>query len=92
MQQLPSLGIFEGRGNCVMFTHDMGALNSEKYKMAGKLIAWSILNNGPGFPAIHRGLFDMMCGVSPGDIGVDDFPDIEFQANVLKVVICKTIF
>ena len=44
MKSLKELGIFEG----LWFSHDISLLQDRKYFLAGKLIGWSILQEGPG--------------------------------------------
>lgn len=87
LQQLPLVGIFEGDPHCLYFSHNIGMLEKGIYKLAGQAIAWSLLHDGPGFPAFHPYLFDMMCGVRGNNsIKITDIRDEEALRNIQMVI------
>ncbi|KAM3618991.1 uncharacterized protein V6R79_001338 [Siganus canaliculatus] len=54
-----SYGGFEGRPGNMIFTYDQRALLANKYYTAGKLVAWSIMHNGPG-PRLNYTSFEAL--------------------------------
>ena len=55
-------GVFEGRPGNVIFSYNQQALPVKKYYTAGKLVAWSIMHNGPGPKCLNTELYELMCG------------------------------
>ena len=44
------------------FTHNLESLNNQEYELAGKLVAWSVLQGGPGPKNLSNNIFMLMCG------------------------------
>eukprot|EP00794_Sanderia_malayensis_P018367 gene18367-20214_t len=59
MLSVKESGIIQGS----WFSHDLSLLGSSKYKLAGKLVAWSILHGGPGLKSLCRQGFQIFQGV-----------------------------
>lgn len=57
MKSIQEMGIFEG----CWFSHDLSLLGDEKYALAGKLIAWSILQGGPGPRCMSDEGYSILC-------------------------------
>lgn len=85
-QQLPQLGIFEGKQNNMYFSHEIALLEKGLYRLAGQVIAWSILHGGHGFPVLHPLLYTMMCGTIITDaFCIDDITDPDVLDYLQKV-------
>lgn len=82
-----ALGIFEGKPGELLFSYNQKALAENKFYTAGKLIAWSIVHNGPGIRCINKELFLIMCGQKPNltmfDLG--NFLDCDIAEKLTKV-------
>ena len=53
MLSLKNVGVFQGN----WFSHDIKLLRRQKYELAGKLVAWSILHGGPGLKQLSHAAF-----------------------------------
>ncbi|XP_036066875.1 G2/M phase-specific E3 ubiquitin-protein ligase-like [Oryzias melastigma] len=86
-----SLCIFEGQQGNLVFKYNLQSLEQQKYYTAGKLVAWSIIHNGPGPRCLQRELFHMMCGERPDltHVDVDLLLDPELSANMEKLNSCR---
>ncbi|XP_057217759.1 G2/M phase-specific E3 ubiquitin-protein ligase-like [Triplophysa rosa] len=87
-----TLGIFEGKPGELLFSYNQKALAENKCYTAGKLIAWSLVHNGPGIRCINKELFLIMCGQKPNltmfDLG--NFLECDVAEKLTKVVRCST--
>ncbi|XP_071111323.1 uncharacterized protein [Haliotis cracherodii] len=72
------------------FRHDVGALEAGRYREAGKMVAWSVLNGGPGFPFFSRSAYAFLVGREVGDIRRDDVPDLYVHDKLHKILACDT--
>ena len=81
-------GVFEGRPGNLIFSYNQQALSVKKYYTAGKLVAWSIMHNGPGPKCLNVQLYELMCGQHPDltSVHTDLFMDEEISTNVAKVM------
>lgn len=61
MREIAQSAIFHG----AWLSHDLGLLTSKQYELAGKLIAWSVLQGGPGPKCMSRDAFLLLQGISP---------------------------
>ena len=81
MKEIKNLGIFEGK----WFSHDLQLLGDRKYELGGKLVAWSILQGGPGPQLLSKQAFSIFKGLpfssEEGNEAVND--------DVLKNTICE---
>ena len=57
MKSIQEMGIFEG----CWFSHDLSLLGDDKYALAGKLVAWSILQGGPGPRCMSDEGYNILC-------------------------------
>lgn len=82
-----SLGIFEGKPGNLIFAYSQQALLQNKYYTAGKLIAWSIVQNGPGIRCLNPNLFQLMCGqrTDLSTFNIDTFQDADVQQRLKEV-------
>lgn len=76
-----SFGVFEGQQGNLFFTYDQHAYCQNKYYTVGKLVAWSIMHNGPGLRCLNSELFKLMCGQIPdlSKFDTEAIPDPEVQ-------------
>lgn len=83
-----SLGIFEGRPENLIFAYNQQALLQNKYYTAGKLIAWSIVHNGPGIRCLNQHLFKLMCDQKAdlSTFNTETFQDADLQHRLKKVL------
>jgi len=56
------MGLLEGRQEARVFTYDVGLLRRDQYRLAGKLMAWSLANGGPGLGCVSSYMYDLWCG------------------------------
>lgn len=87
IKELPSMGVLEGPEGNLIFTHDVVALNAGKYKLAGQLVAWSLLHGGHGFAALNPLLFKLMCekAVNEEEYQISNINDVEVANKIQKV-------
>ncbi|KAA8577519.1 hypothetical protein FQN60_009174, partial [Etheostoma spectabile] len=78
------MGIFQGRLGRLLFSYDQRALAQNKFYTAGKLVAWSIIHNGPGIRCLNPELFQLMCGQKPEmtSFDLDVFQEEELQKKL----------
>ena len=94
MQQLPKLGIFEGSPQKLYFTNNIKLLEVARYRLAGRMVAWSILHDGPGIACLHPALWAMMTKASltsiPNNIDIQDVTDEDVCNHLKRVCECLT--
>ena len=56
------MGLFEGHQEARVFTHSIELLRRDQYSLAGKLMAWSLANGGPGLGCLSSYMYDLWCG------------------------------
>ncbi len=87
-----SIRLFEGRENIFLPMHNTDALRSNLYKVAGRMVASSIIQGGPGFPNFPRGLYIYFQKQEPNDlidyIGKEDVVDVDCLDALSKVTFC----
>ena len=59
-QELSHSQLFEGKESLKCFTHNMEKIEYQQYKLAGSLMAVSVLHDEPRMSFIHQTLYDMM--------------------------------
>ena len=64
------------------FAHDISALQSNKYELAGMLTAWSVLQGGPGLNRLSVDLYYLMSGIK-----YDQQKVIQLAQPNLKVIL-----
>lgn len=86
-----SFRLFEGREGRLLPMKNTDALRGKLFKLAGKMIASSILNGGPGFPFLSPPVYEyLLNGLSESLISLvttDDICDEEIYSTVTKVCI-----
>lgn len=65
MKALQESELFEGSQNDKFFAHNIEALETGKYRMAGQLIALSLVQGGPGIHCFNTQLYDTIFQDSP---------------------------
>ncbi len=80
MREISESSIFHGS----WFSHDLGLLASNRYELAGKLVAWSILHGGSGPRCLTSVGYDLQQSVQVTLAnGVDAVNDMEMK-NMLQ--------
>ena len=84
-----SVRLFEGRPGRYLPMHNMDALMGGLYKVAGRMIAASALQGGPGFPCLAPAIYTHMATMSLDsvidEISPLDLPDPNLADTVEKV-------
>lgn len=88
--------LFEGRDNKFLPVHNTDALRSNLFKVAGRLVALSLLNEGSGFPVFSPIIYkyfinpdpDMLTELSKDD--VTDYEALEVIDMVRKQILKRT--
>ena len=91
MKQLTeTMTLFEGRSSHMTFTHNILALEENKFFLAGRLVGMSITHCGPGLCCLDPLLFKLMCGTQCDlskfdihEIGDDGFVKIMEMVNIV---------
>ena len=61
MQELAHSSLFEGPDSTRVFSHHLEMLEKRHYRLAGRLVAMSIMQGGPGIVCLHPILFTARC-------------------------------
>jgi len=79
-------GLFEGVDR-KYFSYDIDFLSSDKYQMAGRLIALSLKYNSPGPRCLHPAVYSSIVGqpVKFGDITLEDLCESPLRTIVQQV-------
>ncbi len=89
MQQLPvTMTLFQGRLSHTIFTHNIQALEENRFFLAGRLVGMSITHGGPGLCCLDPLLFKLMCG-APCDVSlfcINEIADLDF-VNIMEKVL-----
>ena len=76
--------------------HNTDALRSNLYKVAGRMVASSIMQDGPGFQNYPIGLYKYFQKQEPNDlidyIGKEDVVDVDCLVALTKVIFCFQAF
>lgn len=88
MQQLArSTELFEGREGRMMFCYNIKSLEDNKFLLAGRLVAMSLIQGGPGLcclhPLLYRLITNLKCPLTTFEI--DDIVDTEFVAVIKQL-------
>ena len=57
--------MFEGPEGHTYFSHSLTLLDESKYRLAGRLVALSLAQDGPGLHGLHPATYDLMTGLEP---------------------------
>jgi len=74
------MGVLEGPPDKMIFSCCLDLLRQDKYRMAGQLVHWSLMNGGPGIPVLHAVLYDFWVGIDVQNIS-DYISDLGGQAK-----------
>ena len=81
--------LFEGRNDIFLPMHNSDALRSNLYKVAGRIVAASIIHGGPGFPHFPKAIFAYFQNPKPNDLvdhlTQDDIVDADYLDALTKV-------
>ena len=88
VQGLSASGMFEGCPNHLFPSHDVAALAQGRYKIAGKIIAWSIMQGGPAFTVLAEPVVDyLITGNMPSPARLEHLPDYTISHKMQKVCV-----
>ena len=88
MQQLArSTELFEGREGRMMFCYNIKSLEDNKFLLAGRLVAMSLIQGGPGLCCLHPLLYRLITNLKRPltTLEIDDIVDTEFVAVIKQV-------
>ena len=81
--------LFEGRNEIFLPMHNSDALRSNLYKVAGRIVAASIIHGGPGFPHFPKAIYAYFQNPTPNDLvdhlTQDDVVDTDYLDALAKV-------
>ncbi|CAB4009412.1 G2 M phase-specific E3 ubiquitin- ligase-like [Paramuricea clavata] len=87
MREICDSSIFHGS----WFSHDLGLLADNRYELAGKLVAWSILHGGSGPRCLSVTGFDFRTSVEVNHkVAIESVADHEMKEILGKAVECST--
>lgn len=77
--------VLEGEPYNKTFIHSVPLLDKEMFFKAGRMIVWSILHGGPGFPFLNSTLYQLL--IEPKDVvySTDDVIDLDVKNKIQKV-------
>ena len=81
------MGIFEGYPERRVFCHNIELLRRQHYSLAGKFVAWSLANGGPGLRCLSKQQCSLMLGkdIDSEQEAVACVVNSEYQEIVTKV-------
>ncbi|XP_076072986.1 G2/M phase-specific E3 ubiquitin-protein ligase-like [Mytilus galloprovincialis] len=87
MKELQESELFEGQSLQKLFSHNIEALERKKYKMAGQLVAMSLVQGGPGLHCLHVNLYNMMFSIDDNNeiFEIQCLPDLEIVNILLEL-------
>lgn len=87
LKGLVNSSLFEGKEYSKIFAHNLQKLEEQQYRLAGRLTAMSIAQEGPGLYVLNPLLYSMMIGqeVDFMDFDLDCFADHDIR-NILQKV------
>ena len=87
MRSVKEMGILEGH----WFSHDISLLKDNKYALAGKLIAWSLLQGGPGPICLSDEGHNLLCEKPySSDAAIKDVSDEQPKLILHNIQNCVT--
>lgn len=77
--------VLEGEPYNKTFIHSVPLLDKEMFFKAGRMIVWSILHGGPGFPFLNSTLYQLL--IEPKDVvySTDDVIDLDVKNKIQKL-------
>ncbi len=93
--------LFEGRNGRFLPVHNTDALRANLFKVAGQMVASSIVQGGPGFPVFPMSVYVYFQNPTPDDLteylSQDDVIDLDYVIALSKVCmiwagLSKTIY
>ena len=87
--------LFEGRNNKFLPMHNTDAIRANLYKVAGRIVATSIIQGGPGFPFFPKAVYAYFQNPRSDDLteylSQDDVVDQDYLDALIKVESTKCI-
>lgn len=84
-----TIRLFEGKDGKYLPLHNTDALRSKLYSMAGRIVAASVINGGPGFPFFSKAVYQYIPCADTDEaaehLTKDDVVDIEVIEAIAKV-------
>ncbi|XP_052215909.1 uncharacterized protein LOC127834252 isoform X10 [Dreissena polymorpha] len=62
LKALQDSGFFEGPETTKIFSHNISLLDTDQYRVIGRLVALSLVHGGPGIHFLHPDLYNLMVG------------------------------
>lgn len=76
---------------CSWFSHDLGLLNAGRYKLAGKLIAWSVLQGGGGPRCLAEEGYQLLKGSSiEKNAAIEAVADNGLKSILMELQACSS--
>ncbi len=86
--------LFEGRNGRFLPMHNTDALRANLFKVAGRMVASSIMQGGPGFPVFPMSVYAYFQNPTPDDLteylSQDDVIDLDYVIALSKVCMIWT--
>ena len=83
--------LFEGRNGRFLPLHNTDALRANLFKLAGQMVASSIMQGGPGFPVFPLSVYSYFQNPTPDDqteyLSQEDVVDLDHVIALTKVCI-----
>lgn len=79
--------IFQGSPEKLSFRRNPQALMERKYFYAGKLVALSLANGGPGLPCLSKAVYNYFCHALNLTVypSIEDLPDVDVKEQLKRV-------
>ena len=88
--------LFEKRNSTFLPMHNTDALGANLYKVAGRIVAASVLQGGPGFPFFSKAVYTYFQSPMPDDfteyLRQDDVVDQDYLNALVKVEVYIGMF
>ncbi|XP_052819680.1 G2/M phase-specific E3 ubiquitin-protein ligase-like [Mya arenaria] len=86
LKELMNSSLFDGQEGQKYFSHDVTSLDEGKYRLAGRLVALSLAQDGPGLHSLSTTLYDLMTGLDPDMSSAIVPEDIQHMITQIKEV------
>ncbi|WAR27490.1 G2E3-like protein, partial [Mya arenaria] len=86
LKELMNSSIFNGQEGQKYLSHDVTSLDEGKYRLAGRLVALSLAQDGPGLHSLSTTLYDLMTDLDPDMSSASVPEDIQHMITQIKEV------
>lgn len=84
--------ILEGEPYNKTFIHSVPMLDKEMFFKAGRMVVWSILHGGPGFPFLNPTIYQILLEPEDAVHCIDDVIDLDVKNKIHKVYMFYFIY